>query len=137
MGDTWALTIGLLLSVMSIRICDTPDEVLSVNPAVVAFALLLILCCDVVRVYIYRIKAYRNPFLPDKTFIHHKRLVLGISQHIAMPTIVLSSVVLTLMNYELSTYLDITLLFALDLAIGTLSNIALSRLINNQAQHIV
>lgn len=126
MGDTGALTIGLLLSVMSIRICDLPDEVLKVNPAVIAFAPLLIPCCDVVRVYIHRLKAHRNPFLPDKTHIHHKLLALGMTPRVAMPTIVASSLVLTLANYFLSQYIDITLLFCMDLVIWIGANCFLS-----------
>lgn len=136
MGDTGALTIGLLLSVMSIRVCDMPDEVLKVNPAVVAFAPLLIPCCDVVRVYIHRIKAHRNPFLPDKTHIHHKLLALGMSPRVAMPTIVASSLILTLINYMLSEHVDITLLFIIDLAIWILANIMLSRAIRKRSRQI-
>lgn len=127
MGDTGALTIGLLLSVMGIRICDIPDAVLKVNPAVLAFAPLLIPCCDVVRVYIHRIKAGRNPFLPDKTHIHHKLLALGMSPRVAMPVIVAASLVLTLLNYLLSPYINISLLFALDLVIWIAANMILTR----------
>lgn len=134
MGDTGALTIGLLLSVMSIRICDLPDEVLKVNPAVIAFAPLLIPCCDVVRVYIHRLKAHRNPFLPDKTHIHHKLLALGMTPRVAMPTIVASSLVLTLANYLLSEYLDITILFCLDLTVWILANMALSSAIRRRSR---
>lgn len=130
MGDTGALTIGLLLSVLSIRICNIPGDALGVNPAVVAFSPLLIPCCDVVRVYLHRIKAGRNPFLPDKTHIHHKLLALGMRPRVAMPTIVAASLILTILNYILSQHLDITLLFILDLAIWIISNMALSRRIN-------
>ncbi|MCM1138951.1 MAG: undecaprenyl/decaprenyl-phosphate alpha-N-acetylglucosaminyl 1-phosphate transferase [Muribaculum sp.] len=136
MGDTGALTIGLLLSVMSIRICDIPDTVMNVNPAILAFAPLLIPCCDVVRVYIHRIKAHRNPFLPDKTHIHHKLLALGMTPRVAMPTIVSASLVLTLINYILSEYIDITLLFCLDLVIWILTNVILSRAIRNRSHRL-
>lgn len=132
MGDTGALTIGLLLSVMSIRVSDIPDAVLNINSAVVAFAPLLIPCCDVVRVYIHRIKAHHSPFLPDKTHIHHKLLALGIPARVAMPAIVLSSFALALANYLASEYIDITILFIIDLAIWILSNVALSRAIRRR-----
>lgn len=39
-----------------------------------AFAPLLIPAMDVIRVYLHRIKSGRNPFMPDKTHIHHKLL---------------------------------------------------------------
>jgi len=126
MGDTGSLTIGLMLSVLSIRICGIPDNALHVNSAVVAFAPLLIPCCDVVRVYIHRIKAGRSPFLPDKTHIHHKLLALGMNQRVAMPTIVAASLILSLLNYFLCQHINITLLFFLDLTVWILSNRLLS-----------
>lgn len=127
MGDTGALMIGFLLSVMSIRICDILDAVLNVNPAVIAFAPLLIPCCDVVRLCIRRIKAYRNPFLPAKIHIHHKLFSLGMTPRIAMSAIVLTGLVLILANYFLSEYIDITILMCLDLALWIFTDIALSR----------
>lgn len=136
MGDTGALTIGLLLSVMSIRICDLPDGVLKVNPAVIAFAPLLIPCCDVVRVYIHRLKAHRNPFLPDKTHIHHKLLALGMTPRVAMPAIVAASLALTLANYLLSEYINITLLFCLDLAVWIGANMILSQTIRRRSRRL-
>lgn len=136
MGDTGALTIGLMLSVFSIRTCGIDDTDLDINTAVVAFAPLLIPCCDVVRVYIHRIKAGRSPFLPDKTHIHHKLLALGMSQKVAMPSIVTASLILTIANYALSSHINITLLFILDIAVWILSNIALSRAIRRRSRRL-
>lgn len=136
MGDAGALTLGLLLSVMSIRICYIPDTILNINPAVVAFSPLMIPCCDVVRVYIHRVKANRNPFLPDKTHIHHKLLALGMSQRLAMTAIVTSSVVLTLINYYLSTYIHIILIFCIDLVLWISTNIALTHSIRARSRRL-
>lgn len=127
MGDTGALTIGLILSVLSIRLCRTEDVPGQANMAVAAFAPLLIPCLDVVRVYLHRLKSRRNPFLPDKTHIHHKLLALGMSQRIAMPAIVAASLALTLLNYWLSIYVNIIILFLLDITLWTGINIALSK----------
>lgn len=127
MGDTGALTIGLLLSVMSIFTCSIDWVETSHNAAVVAFAPLLIPCLDVVRVYLHRIKSGKNPFLPDKTHIHHKLLALGMSQRKAMITIITSSAMLILVNYWLSSYIDITVLFACDLALWLVANIVMTR----------
>ncbi|MCM1450893.1 MAG: undecaprenyl/decaprenyl-phosphate alpha-N-acetylglucosaminyl 1-phosphate transferase [Clostridium sp.] len=132
MGDTGALTIGLLLSVMSICICNIQDSQLPINPAVAAFTPLMIPCCDVVRVYIKRIKERRNPFMPDKTHIHHKLLALGMTQRVAMPLIVISSFILTLINYALGYIINITLLFCIDLLIWCIANMALSRAIKQK-----
>lgn len=129
MGDTGALTVGLILSALSIRICQIDDNTVTYNAGVAAFAPLLIPCLDVVRVYFHRLRCHRNPFLPDKNHIHHKLLALGMSQRTAMPTIVGSSVVLTLINYFLSDIININILFAADLLIWIVSNMLLSRAI--------
>lgn len=127
MGDTGALTIGLLLSVMSIEACSMQKFEGLANPAVIAFAPLLIPGLDVVRVYLHRIKAGRNPFLPDKTHIHHKLLALGMSPRRAMMIIIGCSALLITANYFLSAYINITILFLVDLAIWICFNMALTR----------
>lgn len=136
MGDTGALTIGLLLSALSIRLSLIPDVTGHVNMGVAAFAPLLIPCFDVVRVYIHRIKAHKNPFMPDRTHIHHKLLALGCHQRLAMPVIVASSFILTLVNYWLSIYINITLLFTLDLALWLVSNAILCRVIRRREHRL-
>lgn len=132
MGDTGALTIGMLLGVMSIGVCNLPESSFPINPAVAAFTPLMIPCCDVVRVYLHRIREKRNPFMADKTHIHHKLLALGITQRLAMPLIIISCLLLTIMNYLLSLYINITVLFCLDLLIWTITNIILSRTLRHR-----
>lgn len=127
MGDTGSLTIGLILSVLSIRICGLGLDGEGLNMGVAAFAPLLIPCCDVVRVYLRRIRHHKSPFLPDKTHIHHKLLAIGMSQRVAMPVILLASLALTGANYLLSDHIDITLLFALDIAVWIIANVIISR----------
>ena len=134
MGDTGALTIGLILSVLSIRTCQIGDEVGGPNMAVVAFAPLLIPCLDVIRVYLHRLKEHRNPFLPDKCHIHHKLLSLGMNQRAAMLSIVAAALSLTVANYWLSRCIDITLLFVLDLAFWIFGNMILSRAIKRREE---
>ena len=129
MGDTGALTVGLILSVLSIRLCRVEYPLDGANPAVLAFAPLLIPCLDVVRVYLGRLRAHRNPFMPDKTHIHHKLLSLGLSQRVAMPAIVGASCLLIVINYLLSAVINITLLFCLDIFGWTLANMLLTRAI--------
>lgn len=129
MGDTGALTIGLFLSVMSIRVCQIDTLPGQYNSAVIAFAPLLIPGFDVVRVYLHRLKAHRNPFLPDKTHIHHKLLALGMRQSAAMMTIIGCSALLTAANYWLSSFVNITVLFASDLVFWIVVNTILTRII--------
>lgn len=132
MGDTGALTIGIMLSILSIRMCSIESMPHDLNPAVAAFAPLLIPCLDVVRVYLHRIRAHRNPFLPDKTHIHHKLLALGMNQRVAMPTIVISSILLATSNYLLSGIINITLLFSFDIVVWIIANLILTRAIRRR-----
>lgn len=136
MGDTGALTIGLFLSVMSIRICQIETFPNDYNPAVIAFAPLLIPGLDVVRVYFHRIRARRNPFLPDKTHIHHKLLALGLGQRVAMMTIISSSALLTLANYFLSQYVEVTVLLLCNLILWIVINALLTYSIRKREKQL-
>lgn len=136
MGDTGALIIGLFLSVMSIEICSINRLEHDSNPAVLAFAPLLIPGFDVVRVYLHRIKAHRNPFLPDKTHIHHKLLALGLTQRKAMMTIIASSIILIWINYIMSSRMGITLLFLCDLALWMIINTILTCSIHSRENRL-
>lgn len=132
MGDTGALTVGLILSVLSLRTSQMEDVAGGANMAAVAFAPLMIPCLDVIRVYFHRLREHRNPFLPDKCHIHHKLLALGLNQRTAMLSIVATALALTVANYWLSRCVDLTLLFILDLAFWIFSNMILTRAIRKR-----
>lgn len=125
MGDTGSMTIGLILSVLSIRVSMTSGNS-SFNFGVLAFAPLLIPCFDVIRVYFGRLRRHSNPFLPDNTHIHHKLLALGLSQRKVLVCIIGCSGMLTLINYWLSEYIDITIIMIGDLLVWTSANMILT-----------
>lgn len=130
MGDTGSLTIGMILCMLSIKLasCASASTTLMVNPMILAFSPLLVPCCDVVRVYLHRVKNGKNPFLPDKNHIHHKLLAVGMRQRVAMITIVSISVLFTLFNIILSNYqVDINLIQGCDILIWTIANVLLTR----------
>lgn len=117
MGDTGALTIGIIMTILSIRIChEGVGSSIGVNPLVVAFTPLIVPCFDVLRVYLHRIRYHRNPFLPDKCHIHHKLLALGVPKTWAMIFIVVSSIIFTMTNLLISKYIHVTILVAIDVA---------------------
>ncbi len=129
MGDTGSLTIGMILSFLSIRMSMYPlDECLwGANPMVIAFTPLFVPCMDVVRVYMQRVRNGKNPFLPDKTHIHHKLLSIGLHQRVAMVTIVLGTFILVLANIFLSRYLNINILLIIDAILWIFVNMWLTR----------
>ena len=125
MGDAGTLIIGIIICFLGIQIATLPtiSTPNPVNPLVLASAPLLIPCLDVVRVFLHRIRNHKSPFLPDKNHIHHKLMNIGMSQHQAMLTIVIASMLLTLSNIILSAYIHLTPLALLDIAIWAVANI--------------
>lgn len=134
MGDTGALTTGMVLVFCAIAVmCAKPDFLtVDYNPAMVALSPLVIPCFDVFRVYFHRVRRRRNPFLPDKCHIHHKLLALGFNQTAALLTILGSSVAFIGFNVLLSPYVNPTLLLVLDVILWTSLNVLLTRLIRNR-----
>lgn len=129
MGDTGSLSIGIVLAFLSIRMSMYPlnECIGDANPLILAFAPLFVPCCDVVRVYMRRVRKGRNPFLPDKTHIHHKLLAIGLHQRIAMVTIVSGSLLLVISNVLLSRCVNINLIVIGDSLLWIMLNIWLSR----------
>ncbi len=133
MGDTGSLTIGLILSVLFIKLFTISDFsfVNDINVVVLAFSPLLIPCFDVVRVVIHRLKNKKNPFLADRNHIHHKLLDVGFSARKAMMLIVFGALFCVGFNILLSLNLNVNIVFAIDIVLYTLFNIWLTSRINN------
>ena len=134
MGDTGSLFIGLLLSILGIRFSSMDIDPISpsANVFVVAFTPLIIPCFDVIRVMVHRIRTGRSPFLADKTHIHHKMIDAGLGKKPTMMVIVASSVVLSYVNIFISQYIDVTLVFVLNVILGFSISIMLARISNQK-----
>lgn len=134
MGDTGALTTGIIICFLSLQISniDTHSYGFGCDPLVLAFAPLLIPCFDVVRVYFRRIRRHTNPFLPDRTHIHHKLLALGLNQRVAMVSLLVAAVAFTAANYWLSTMISSAVLLLLDIMSFIVVNIWLSSAIRKR-----
>lgn len=138
MGDTGALTTGMILVFCAIAVLhiDKGSFVNSYNPLVMALSPLIIPCFDVVRVYLHRVQRHRNPFLPDKCHIHHKLLALGLNQRAALLVIMIWSALFIVVNVALSPYINPTGLIATDVAIWTIVNIIISRIIAQRERRL-
>jgi len=136
MGDCGSQIVGLLLGMESVWFCmyaNRAEHLATMpNALVVAFALLMIPCLDVVRVMLGRIRRGANPFLPDKTHIHHKFLALGMSQRTALLILLTIDAALGMANIELASVLNINVLFAIDIALWCTMNWWLSFLIRKR-----
>ena len=117
MGDCGSQTIGLMLGLLAVKfsMSDTQYMTTLPNPLVIAFSVLMIPCLDVIRVMMSRIRRGKNPFLPDKTHIHHKFLALGMSHRTAMVTIVMIDAFFVMLNLSMVMFLDINIVLAIDI----------------------
>lgn len=137
MGDTGALTTGAILAILMVKMCMIPRvNIVDMNPIVLAYSPLIVPCFDVVRVYIHRVRAGRNPFLPDKCHIHHKLLALGIRQRTAMPVILLVSAVFIAFNVALSQFINSTIIMVIDVVAFVLINMWLTRMIKTRERRL-
>ena len=117
MGDTGSLTLGFILSFLTIKyIMNRPDSAgfNSDGAILVAFSVLLIPCLDVIRVVLHRLRHGNSPFLPDRNHIHHKFLDMGFNVRNALIIILLMSFGFCIANILLVPYLDNTLLMLID-----------------------
>lgn len=139
MGDTGSLTIGLLLAFLGLALLQwSPDKfpTFRTNPMILAVSPLIIPCFDVVRVFLHRVRRHGNPFLPDKTHIHHKMLAIGLNQRLAMVLIVVASITFSIANILLSRYVEVNRLLILDILLWTLANLWLTRHIRSRERRL-
>jgi len=84
MGDTGSLVIGLILSVLSIRLINTGIDIPQYDfhfpnkGPFIAIVLLAIPLYDTFRVFFIRILSGYHPLHPDRNHIHHALLDLGL-----------------------------------------------------------
>jgi len=138
MGDTGALTTGMVLVFCAIAVmCAKPDFLdVDYNPGMVAVSPLVIPCFDVFRVYFHRVRRHRNPFLPDKCHIHHKLLALGFNQRAALLMILGASLMFIGFNVIMSPYINSTVLLICDVVIWTGGNILLTKAIRLREKNL-
>lgn len=138
MGDTGALTVGLLLSFIALSMADlkAPSVTQDYNQTVLAFSPLIIPAFDAVRVYFHRVCRGRNPFLPDKCHIHHKLLALGFNQRASLCAILLTAVVFMLLNVSLSPYVGATWLLAGDVVLWSCGNVLITSAIRRRESRL-
>lgn len=129
MGDTGSLTIGMIVSLLSVKLlqCDPDQYVDRPNFFALAFAPLAIPSYDVLRVYFRRLRCKKNPFKPDKTHIHHKLLYFGLSKRAVMVWLVASSALIEVITIVLSLWVNITIIHFGFLIIWVLFNMWLTR----------
>jgi UDP-GlcNAc:undecaprenyl-phosphate GlcNAc-1-phosphate transferase len=84
MGDTGSLTLGFCLSAVAVRLSQRTGAEIS---PVTLVAVLALPAFDTLFVMLCRLLHWQNPFLPDKTHLHHRLMELGLSQTAVVSTL--------------------------------------------------
>ena len=122
MGDCGSQTIGLILGLLAVRFSMSGTSLHDANnefpnALVMAFSVIMIPLLDVMRVFLGRIRRGRNPFMPDKTHIHHKFLALGMSHRTAMSIILMLAAFFGIFNLLVIGVLNVNVLLLLDVVL--------------------
>ncbi len=77
MGDSGSLTIGAILSVLTIQLIETPTTFLelpfnNISTPVLAIGILAYPLIDTLRVFVIRIFAGKSPMAADRNHLHHR-----------------------------------------------------------------
>lgn len=125
MGDTGSLTTGMVIAFLFLEMGRIPEQTyvaIPFNPIVLAFSPLVIPLLDVIRVAVRRMQKGKNPFLPDRTHIHHKLLALGMSGGWALGVIIVTDLFFIAFNLLCSIYININIVFLADVVIWLAAN---------------
>ena len=134
MGDTGSLTLGYILSFLTIKYAMNNNEFDFINSGaiIIAFSTLIVPMLDVIRVVLLRLRLHKNPFQPDKNHIHHKFLAMGISHRKTMLSILGIACLFALSNIWLLPYVNINILFVIDVVVWTGMNIVFDKIRDKQ-----
>ena len=103
MGDSGSLTIGLILSILAIKLIEfpverLPNDLLGVSKPVFAMAALVYPLTDTLRIFIYRLSRGLSPFAADRNHIHHRLLDLGLGHRKTVLLIYATSIFIILLS---------------------------------------
>lgn len=129
MGDTGSLTLGYILSFLTIKYAMNSSEtgVISDGALLIAFSTLIVPMLDVLRVVLLRLRLHRALFQPDKNHIHHKFLAMGVSHRKTMVSILGIACLFALVNIWLQPYVNINVLFVGDIVVWTGMNVVFDK----------
>ena len=105
MGDTGSLVIGLMLSILAIRLINTgvdlaPNTYPSKGPFI-SIVILSIPLFDTFRVFFIRALSGYNPLMADRNHIHHALLDIGFGHKKSSLILYFFSLVISVFSYLL------------------------------------
>ena len=136
MGDSGSLTLGFILAFLFVKSIDVSPNVMpiSMERVFLAYSLLIVPTFDVVRVVLHRIRKKKPIFSPDKSHIHHKLMQLGMSQHLALISIILLALLYIIINLLMYNWgCNLTITMDADIVIYILLHLLINKGIRNKA----
>ena len=136
MGDSGSLTLGFILAFLFVKsIAVSPNLMpVSMGRVFLAYSLLIVPTFDVVRVVLHRIRKKKPIFSPDKSHIHHKLMQLGMSQHLALISIILLALLYIIINLLMYNWgCNLTITMVADIVIYVLLHLLINKGIRNKA----
>jgi len=127
MGDTGSLFLGFLLATFGLVVNLAWSGQLGVNSFALAFAPVVLVCYDVLRVVLRRLKNHKSPFRPDRSHIHHKLLSLGYSGRGTLGMVLLLNAAFMAVVIVLAMWMNINVVLVLTLALWILYNSWISK----------
>lgn len=129
MGDAGSMSLGYVLSLLIIHFWNgrIDWDPFSTNMHIISIVALAIPLLDEFHVFTLRLVHHRNPFLPDKTHIHHRLLACGISPLSTLFILCTAAIILIIFNIALAPYLGPNTLFCIDVFIWIVANIFISK----------
>ena len=90
MGDTGSLLLGYALSAAAVMLVQDHGSGIAPSPVTVAGVLALPIV-DTLLVMLRRLRHGENPFLPDRTHLHHRLMEMGLPHDAVVPVLYICS----------------------------------------------
>ena len=136
LGDTGTLFLGYLMAFFALKTALIRPSFTGNSDAfylIYAYSALLLPVFDVMRVFLRRIRQNHNPFLPDRSHIHHKLLSVGMTVRAARIIIFTVDISFLVMNVALCYMgLNINLIVLADVVIWSVSHVLLTNVIRKR-----
>ena len=118
MGDTGALLLGLVCSILTIKFIELhnvlEDKTYAFDAApTMAIAILILPLFDTLRVFTIRILNGKSPFYPDRNHIHHMMIDAGLSHTQASVFLIIVNFVFILIAFLLQSLGNLSLLLVI------------------------
>lgn len=106
MGDSGSMCLGYIVCLLLVHFWnERPDwDPFEYGWNLVIASTLLIPLFDVVHVVLMRLRHHKNPFLPDKTHIHHRLMSLGLTPAQTLVILLLLSLLIIAVNVVLAYF---------------------------------